>query len=504
MEFNTSPSLYQSSSKKSTILNSESRRNIQDKMRKYSEEIKNNSRLNDSQKKINNYFENLNKKDPKIFQIIFPKTNLKSDKDNFIKRLKLNIPLTKSAQIKKNEDKLFNNKEEEKNKLMNNLIYSSDINLIQEYQRKKKEELSSKEYKRMKNRMEVLKNNNINIINLFPEEKEKKIYLKEGKNNQVENKRYDNLISEEEKKNNNNNSNNINNLNYNTFSNIKKSQLLSSKIKNKNQSNLKFSKTFNLRKPIVNSLEFCVKIKEYLKNKTKKPNENNNNFNSIKLSYRNNSFPKKSNTVISKKEKINSQKNNKSNSRGKDEVYKFIKEQNEKRKENEKKLKNEENKKDLHYYLNFAKLQQSIDNKKKKIKILKCNKKNNKKIINKYFIGNSLSNNYLNISNNSKSTILDKNDLLNEIYDSIKIIKSANREEKNLFVKDKNNDYIINQKNINNNDNNYKNQHNKDIDDKNNSFDKEMLNAEKTIKKSINIVNENNLGKYLKEKNKKL
>ena len=150
----------------------------------------------------------------------------------------------------------------------------------------------------MKNRMEVLKNNNINIINLFPEEKEKKIYLKEGKNNQVENKRYDNLISEEEKKNNNNNSNNIKNLNYNTFSNIKKSQLLSSKIKNKNQSNLKFSKTFNLRKPIVNSLEFCVKIKEYLKNKTKKPNENNNNFNSIKLSYRNNSFPKKSNTVI--------------------------------------------------------------------------------------------------------------------------------------------------------------------------------------------------------------
>ena len=46
-------------------------------------------------------------------------------------------------------------------------------------------------------------------------------------------------------------------------------------------------------------------------------------------------------------------------------------------------LKNEENKKDLHYYLNFAKLQQSIDNKKKKIKILKYNKKNNKKIINK-------------------------------------------------------------------------------------------------------------------------
>ena len=135
---------------------------------------------------------------------------------------------------------------------------------------------------------------------------------------------------------------------------------------------------------------------------------------------------------------------------------------------------------------------------------MKCNKKNNKKIINKYFIGNSLSNNYLNISNNSKSTILDKNDLLNEIYDSIKIIKSANREEKNLFVKDKNNDYIINQKNINNNDNNYKNQHNKDIDDKNNSFDKEMLNAEKTVQKSINIVNENNLGKYLKEKNKKL
>ena len=46
-------------------------------MRKYSEEIKNNSRLNDSQKKINHYFENLNKKDPKIFQIIFPKTNVK-------------------------------------------------------------------------------------------------------------------------------------------------------------------------------------------------------------------------------------------------------------------------------------------------------------------------------------------------------------------------------------------------------------------------------------------
>ena len=244
-----------------------------------------------------------------------------------------------------------------------------------------------------------------------------------------------------------------------------------------------------------------MKIKEYLKNKTKKPNENNSNFNSIKLSYRNNSFPKKSNTVISNKEKI---KNNKSNSRGKDEVHKFMKEQNEKRKENEKKLKNEENKKDLHYYLNFAKLQQSIVNKKKKIKILKCNKKNNKKIINKYFIGNSLSNNYLNISNNSKSTILDKNDLLNEIYDSIKIIKSANREEKNLFLKDKNNDYVINQKNINNNDNNYKNKYNKDIDDKNNSFDKEMLNAEKTVQKSINIVNENNLGKYLKEKNKKL
>ena len=73
-----------------------------------------------------------------------------------------------------------------------------------------------------------------------------------------------------------------------------------------------------------------------------------------------------------------------------------------------------------------------------------------------------------------------------------------------MFLKDKNNDYVINQKNINNNDNNYKNKYNKDIDDKNNSFDKEMLNAEKTVQKSINIVNENNLGKYLKEKNKKL
>ena len=164
--------------------------------------------------------------------------------------------------------------------------------------------------------------------------------------------------------------NDINNKYCKTYTNDKNT-LLHSKIKNSNLNSQNFSKTFNKRKPTVDTLEFCKTIKKYLNNEEKDSNKNEMNirkYHSNKISFRNNSFPKKQSNTNNKSI------NNKKNTRGKEELQQFIKKQNQRRKENADKLLKKESKKSLNYYLSFEELRKSIDKNRKKL-----NKKNNQK-----------------------------------------------------------------------------------------------------------------------------
>ena len=483
MEFNTSPSFYKSSNKKyESYLKSKSKNNQNEKMKKYCEELRNKFQRFNSYKnplKLQNDIL-YDEENSKYYNIYYPRTNEKV-KNTFFNRLRYNPQL--SIQNEKTNNLTKTTEEDEKNHLIESLVLNSKISFSQEIKNKKKEELNSKENKIMQYKIEVLRKNHIDIKKLFEEaEKKKKEELKEKKKTK-DNIKLEHLISE----------NDINNKYYHTYTN-NKNTLLDSKSKNSNlnSQNLQFSKTFNKRKPIVNTLEFCMKIKEYLNNDKKDSNKNEMNirkYHSNKLSFRNNSFPKKQSNTNNKSI------NNKKNSRGKVELKQFMKNQIQKRKENEEKLNKKESQKSLNYYLSFEKLQKSIDKNKKKLN------KNNQKHTNKNFIKN-FSNDKLSY-HDSKSTILDKQDLLKAIVKSKKIINSSNRDNLNQISKEEYDNLIKNEEDkIKNGDLDISiNSNRKENNIKNNSFQKEILSAEKAVKKSINIFKENNLNRYLKKKN---
>ena len=529
MEYCTSPSFYNSSNKKNNwYYNTEIGDNsLKDKMRKYSQEIRNKTKRTGSYKpptKINNLFVDVNEEDSKYYKLNYPRTNSKTEKNNnFLKRLRYSIPLsnlTKSRYDEYNE-LTNNNNEDKRSKLIAKLIYSSELRYAQDFQKKAEEESESKEYKIMKDRIEVLKKNNIDVKNLF-EENEKKKSENNNVNNEVnkensninnkednkdENVQFEHLISEDE--------NDVNNKYYNTYSNsnMNKNKLLNPKKKRLSltQKEQKYSKVFEKRKPIVNSFEFYIKIKDYIRNKVKKSKEKENQnsfFKTAKNSYRNNSFPereKNKSSSIKDELNINSNDNyyytdfafnNRNNKREKEELQKFIKEKEEIRKKSADKLKKEENNRCLHNYLNFAKLQKSIDKKKNRILLLK----QNKKVKNKYYVGN-ISKQNLSYRGNQNS-----NFNVNEMV--IKKNKSTNREDNESnkeMTKEIYDNFIITQEDRIKKgdfifDNKEKNKEDKK-QDYDSSFEKEIFNAEKAVKKSNEIVNRNNLNKFLIKQN---
>ena len=195
MEFNTSPSFMNSSNKKSnySYFNTEMGENLKEKMIKYSQNVRNKSKRNSSYKpplKINNYFVDVNEADSKYYKLNHPKTHFKTN-GNFYRRLKYSIPLNNLTQSGYDENNPNSNeKDDKRSKLIEKLIYNSQISFAQELQRKQQEESESKEYKIMQDRIEVLKKSGIDVNNLF-----KEIEEKENKNeneNEKENKKEDN------------------------------------------------------------------------------------------------------------------------------------------------------------------------------------------------------------------------------------------------------------------------------------------------------------------------
>ena len=484
MEFNTSPSFYDSSNKKYDYYLQSTRKNNQnEKMKKYCEALRNKfQRFNSYKNPLKLHNDILNdEENSKYYNLYYPRTNEKQ-KNTFFNRLSYNPQL--SLQNEKNDNFTKLSEEEERNQLIESLVKNSKISFSQQIKKKKSEESKSKENKKIQNKIEVLRKNNIDIKKLFEEAIKKKNEETKGKNDRNENMKLEHLISE----------NDINNKYFNTYSN-NKNPLLHSKINNPNLNSQNFEKTFNKRKPIVDTLEFCMKIKEYLNNKEKNSNKNEMNirkYHSNKISFRNNSFPKKQSNTN------NASINNKKNNRGKDELKQFMKKQNQKRKENEDKLINKKNKKSLNYYLSFDKLRKSID---KNIKKINKNNKNNEKKTGNKDLNKNYSNDKLSYQD-SKSTVLDNQDLLNAKIKSKKIINSGNRENLNQMSKEEYDNFIKNEEEIiKNGDIDLSiNSNRKGNNIKNNSFQKEILSAEKTVKKSINIFKENNLNQYLKKK----
>ena len=512
MEFNTSPSFMNSSNKKSnySYFNTEMGENLKEKMIKYSQNVRNKSKRNSSYKlplKINNYFVDVNEADSKYYKLNHPKTHFKTN-GNFYKRLKYSIPLNNLTQSRYDENNPNSNeKDDKRSKLIEKLIYNSQISFAQDLQRKQQEESESKEYKIMQDRIEVLKKSGIDVNNLF-----KEIEEKENKNeneNEKENKKEDNnknniknnskkeikikfehLISETDNENN----TNINN----------QKKILTSQLKTPNSKEINNTQ----RKPTINSLEFYMKVKEYLRNKGKKENETNrNSINSPKNTFRSVSLPKKENpnfkNIINNENNYNTQPAfySRNNIRGKDEVQKFIREKEKQRKKSEDKFKKDENNKNYHNYLNYSKLQKSIEKNNNKILLMK----KNKKVKNKYYVGNNQKNKSIN--NPSKSAVVEQNDMFKIMIENKKLKNDSrkNSNEKNKMSKEKYDNFINMQEDRikkgqleylfddspikkNNNDNN----------EMNNSFQKEMLSAEKTVKKSNDLLNKNNLNKYLK------
>ena len=131
--------------------------------------------------------------------------------------------------------------------------------------------------------------------------------------------------------------------------------------------------------------------------------------------------------------------------------------------------------------------------------------KKNKKVKNKYYVGNNQKNKSIN--NPSKSAVVEQNDMFKIMIENKKLKNDSrkNSNEKNEMSKEKYDNFINMQedrikkgqleylfddspiKNNNNNNN-----------EMNNSFQKEMLSAEKTVKKSNDLLKKNNLNKYLK------
>ncbi len=525
MEFNTSPSFMNSSNKKSnySYFNTEMGENLKDKMIKYSQSVRNKSKRNSSYKpplKINNYFVDVNEADSKYYKLNHPKTHFKTN-GNFYRRLKYSIPLNNLTQSRYDENNQnLNEKDDKRSKLIEKLIYNSQISFAQELQRKQQEESESKEYKIMQDRIEVLKKSGIDVNNLFKEieEKENKNENENEKekedkkdNNDKNNKKYKNniknnskkeikikfehLISETENENNRYEENT-------TINNQKK--IITSQLKTPNSNEINYTQ----RKPMINSLEFYMKVKEYLRNKGQKENETNrNSINSPKNTFRSVSLPKKENpnfkNIINNENNYNTQPAfySRNNIRGKDEVQKFIREKEKQRKKSEDKFKKEEDNNNYHNYLNYSKLQKAIEKNNNKILLMK----KNKKVKNKYYVGNNQKNKSIN--NPSKSAVVEQNDMFKIIIDNKKLKNDSrkNSNEKNEMSKEKYDNFINMQEDRikkgqleylfddspiknNNNDNN----------EMNNSFQKEMLSAEKTVKKSNDLLKKNNLNKYLK------
>ena len=115
---------------------------LKDKMRKYCQEIRKKTNINNSYKpplKINNYFTDINEEDSKYYQLNYPEIKCYQNKNNmnkFEKRKNYIVPKVYRNEIEEDEENSKEDENNERNKLINQLIYNSEINYVQDFRRK--------------------------------------------------------------------------------------------------------------------------------------------------------------------------------------------------------------------------------------------------------------------------------------------------------------------------------------------------------------------------------
>ena len=290
-------------------------------------------------KRINNYFANINEKDSKYYQRTQP--NLKYPMYSNVKNNENNNNESKIEKKKKLPEN-----EEERNKLIEQLVNDSELRFIQDFQKKVQEDANRKEYKNIEEKMNVLQKNGINIEEMIKEnelndeeekkEEEKKDEDKKEDENEIN--EYEKELNEKVKDENkgkddlknysspltNNYINSNDNTRYNTYRETK-------------------------RKPNVNYFEYDNLIKSYMKNqkdgllKGNNKNKDNSINNSFRKSYDSNDNNKNSGKVIKADSKTrlvydddsNFQLSYKLNKRPKKELLKYMKKKDILRKINE-------------------------------------------------------------------------------------------------------------------------------------------------------------------------
>ena len=377
-------------------------------------------------KRINNYFANINEKDSKYYQRTQPSlkypmnTNGKNNENN-------------NNDSKNEKNKKLPEKEEERNKRIDQLINDTELRYIQDYQKKFQDIVNKKEYKNFEEKMNVLQKNGINIEEMIKanednvddgNEEEKKEENKKENEEQNEIKEYEGEFDEKNKE-----ENKKNDLKNN-------SSPLTNNYINSNDNTRYNTNRDTKRKPNVDYFEYENLIRSYMKNKKdnllKGNNKNKDNSinNSFRKSYESNENNKNSGRVVKADSKTrlvydddsNFQLSYKLNKRPKKELIKYMKKKDILRKINEIKKEEERKNEEKKKFKNLAKLQENIDNNKKNIN----NSKYNNKVKNGFYIGNRK--NLNNSRSSSQSTILDQNEYLINLIESKQIIAKANKD----------------------------------------------------------------------------
>ena len=386
--------------------------------------IHDNKRINSLNypKRKNNEYANIDEKESKYYQRTQPnlKFPLNSNLINStFKNLNNNNNDIKIEKKKKNVEN-----EEERNKLIEQLITDIEVRSIHDFQKKVKEEANLKEYKNIEEKINVLEKNGINVEEFIKEKEDNEENKEENKEKEEKEEKEINEYEDEfNEKVNDDNKNN------------KKDSKLKLRSTPLNNNYLNNTDLIKQRKPNVNYFEYEKLIKSYMKsNKDNLLKNTNSNNNSFRKSFE--SKDKEKGKIIkadSKTRLVYDDDSNfqlafkdKINKRPKKEVINYMKKKDELRKENEIKKGEERKSQDFQKLKNLVKLQENINNNKKNIF---NGGKNNNKVKNGFYIGK---NKNLNDSqNNSQSTILDQNEYLINLIESKQIIVKGSKDNEN-------------------------------------------------------------------------
>ena len=521
--------------------------NKKERMKKFDEEIKKNIKIktkkeiphNNSTKKnirINNYIDKDNNEDLsknnsfKLNQTNHSKSSSKNENNisGLEKRKNYVVPQVKPKKVKTEESKIeetnIEEEEEEKNKLITQLVYNKEVECIQDFQKKFQDESQNKVYKETQRKIKVLENNNFDVEGLLKKHEEFNEEEKEKRESDDE-KDYENEFEENEKAINNKNDNSHNNSNktYSKHSN------------NSNNVNEDIYKVKQIRKPKVNIFEYDNKIRYYRNNSSDISNRllTDNITNNRSQSEKENSFRKSSINTSEKKNNIKRADSKtvmvfddddnfemaykeKKTGRTKKEIQEFMRKRKLEKKKESIKIEENAKKKEIKNYYQLAKLlketEKTINNKRRRKN--SNSKNNNLKIKNEYYIGKNRQRKLSNASHLSDSTIIDKDEFLLNILDSKKIINSGLRIDDNgEYINKEKYDQLRdeeeqknNKEKINDNSPETKEKFikmKKDLlysNGSNDSFKDQIQKAKKTVKKSEDIINEKHLEDYLQPK----